>query len=301
MALDLEKDIQDLENILDSISEMLGDAGLAVKAAVKGRIKSFGTHSILLKRNQNVITELLTRYELDKVKTIPVYGSLYDFFTDSIPIANDIDAIEKALSITIEDFNLDVLDLLTEPKQDKVFAKLINSKYFFDNISNQLITSGMVESNDAVIKSIKSKDSIFLVSSIYNRTLRGVLVHKDESIIEYRSFSYTRTPTPPKLIPVSLLNSIIENFLGHEDADIRNSIALYKRAIKGTGKYLRVLEKQDMITLGRARVVTESIITHTENLVNTLAGVTDKQYDFIRAALKQLESSTTAYLATGTL
>jgi len=296
MELDLEKEVMDIEGLLDAIEDMLYDIGSSIKASVKGRLKLIKSHSVLLKRNQNRIRELITRYDLDKVKTIAVGGSLYDFFIDDIPMSTEIDIIEKTMQLSIDDFNLAPLDILTSIKQDKTFHSLMSKSEYFDTVCKNLLISGYFDEEDSFVNDVKSGKLHFVSSYIFGNSFKGIVIDVEKQLCYSKVLRFNRKPTMPKIIPVSLFTNTLENFIAFNDNDIRTIIGVYKRTIKDTSKYLRILKNKDGLTVGNTRIITDSLVKHIDNIADSIFKKTDMQYDFLVHCLKSLDS----YVVSGT-
>jgi len=287
---DLEEDIKDLEGILDTIGDMFGDLTASIKAGMKARLKLIGSHSVMLKRRQNRLKELLTRYpDLDKIKQIPVGYNLHEFLQNEMPMGTEIDILDKMLSLSIEDFNLDVLDILSSPNQTKTFSKLIKSESYYDGICKQLIKGDYFNIDDDFKENINTGKINFMASYVFGKGFKGIVIDEERRVVFHKTLRFDKVPLPPKSIPVSLFNTSVENFLGHTDNDIKTIIGIYRQTIKNISKYLRHLEHEEKVSIGDTRLITDSILFHIDYISDSFIKLTDLQYNFAFYSLQQLE------------
>jgi len=298
--MDIEEDIQDIEGMLDALADMLDDARLSIKATIKAKLKGLGTHSILLKRNQNRLRELLTRYDFDKIKHVPMGTKLGEFIEDRLPIASEVDLIEKILTLSIEDFNLDILDVLTSNNLPKTLSSLISGSEL-DGVAKNLILANIVEVKDELKDGITAGSKGFVISYMYGKGVKGVVIDNEKHVIYSKTLRFSKTPTLPKLIPISTFGSIKDNFLAHNDGDIKSILALYRKVIKDTGKYLRRFENEDGFSVSEARLLTETVVYHLDFITDSLSKLTSIQYDFLHKCLGELDSLVVSGTVRGTL
>lgn len=285
----LEECITDVEGLVDDIGDFFDDIRLDLKASVKSKIVGIRKYSILLRRRQSRLKERVTNYDLTKVRSIPVTGNLQDFFLKEIPIASDIDITEKVLNTTVEDFNIDILDILTDTNIDKIYNKLARPVSYFDNVGRQLILGKFLEVDDEFIEDVKANRLGFIVGSLDGMFLKGLVVDKSRQLVFTKSLKYTRTGVTPKVIPISLFKSTMESFLEHTDSETNLILGLYKRAIKETGKYIRRLKNEDGLTIGDAKIIVSGVIDYLEYVADSIFALTNRQFSFIYDCFDSLD------------
>jgi len=292
---DIEEEIRDIEGFIDSITDFVGDLGLSLKAGLKGRMKSIKNYHILHKRNQDKLKQVLTRYDLEKISKIGVTSNLREFIIKELSLASDLDILDKFLNLNVDDYNLELLDILTTNKPDKLLSKINSGNNTLDGIAKNIITSGVLDiDKDALDRFTSGKDG-FVLSYAYGSSVKGVVIDNENSIMYYKTFRYDKDNVTPQVIPVSSFNTIKDNYLSDGDKDVKVALNIYKRTIKDIGKFLRNMEKDDGMTVGNAKVITHTAMFHIDNITDSMFKQSSLQYDFLRVCLDALKDAGVGY------